>query len=61
MANGWDVLLTIPLKTIRADNPKGNDIKMLIIRETDPFEDSSSWGGGRHHQFATFGDVKLLR
>ena len=60
-ADGWEVLLTIPLKTIHADNPKGNDLKMLIIREADPFDDTSSWGGGRHHQFATFGDVKLLR
>lgn len=60
-ADGWDALLTIPLKTIRADNSKGNDLKMLILRETDPFDDSSSWGGGRHHQFATFGGVKLLR
>lgn len=58
---GWEVLMTIPLKTIHADNAKGNDLKMLIIREADPFNDSSSWGGGRHHQFATFGDVKLLR
>ena len=58
---GWDVLMTIPLKTIRADNPKGNCLKMLVLRETEPFGDSSSWGGGRHHQFATFGDVKLLR
>ena len=60
-ATGWDVLLTIPLKTIRADNPKGNNLKMLVLRETDPFDDSSSWGGGRHHQFATFGDIRLLR
>lgn len=60
-ATGWDVLLTIPLKTIRADNPKGNNLKMLLLRETEPFADSSSWGGGRHHQFATFGDIRLLR
>jgi len=60
-ATGWDVLLKFPLKTIHANNPQGNNLKFLVVRETRPFDESSSWGGGRWHKFSSFGDMKLLR
>lgn len=59
--DGWEALVTIPLKTVRADNAKGNDLKLQIVREASPIAESASWGGGGWHQFAQFGDVKLLR
>ena len=56
----------IPLKTINADNPKGNLLKGLILRErhahgADKQREYSSWGGGNHHQTTTFGTLRLMR
>lgn len=64
-ADGYDIVFSLPLKTINAKNAKGNDLKFLVIREIwkhgDVKRENTSWGGGGWHQFATFGDVKLLR
>jgi len=64
-ATGWEVWFKIPLKTIHADNDKGNDLRMLITRDYIPHGgapyENSSWGGGAPHFTAAFGDVKLMR
>lgn len=62
----WEVIAKIPLKTINADNPKGNLLKGLILRErhahgADKQREYSSWGGGNHHQTTTFGTLRLMR
>lgn len=62
----WEVIVRIPLKTINADNSKGNLLKGLIPRErhahgADKQREYSSWGGGNHHQTMTFGTIKLMR
>ena len=62
----WEVIAKIPLKTINADNAKGNLLKGLILRErhahgADKTREYSSWGGGNHHQTVTFGTIRLMR
>ena len=62
---GYDIVFSLPLKTINANNAKGNDLKFLVLREIwahgSVKRENTSWGGGGWHQFATFGDLKLLR
>jgi len=64
-ASGWEAWFRIPLKTVHADNDRGNNLRMLVSRYYsahggNAFE-LSSWGGGPPHQTVTFGDVKLMR
>ena len=62
--DGYDLLVSIPLKTIHADAASRDAFKLLILRQTHPHgettRENSSWGGGWWHLVSTFGDVRLL-
>ena len=62
--DGYDLLVSIPLKTIHADASSRDAFKLLILRQTHPHgettRENASWGGGFWHLVSTFGDVRLL-
>ncbi|MCK5844888.1 MAG: hypothetical protein KAG97_09290, partial [Victivallales bacterium] len=63
--DGWDAILSIPLKTINLNLGKGKKIKALFYRQYDhndrKLHENSSWGGGGVHQTAEFGEITLMR
>jgi hypothetical protein len=63
-SGGWEVVVSIPLKTLNVDILKKDTLRLLAIREVfahgELKAENTSWGGGGHHQRSLFGDVKLM-